>query len=842
MSVSGATIKDNVATNNGGGIYFENSGNNITIKNIIVTGNKLPNSPNAIGAGILHDSGTTVSLAGALICKNNRNGTKASNYGIPYTLGAPSGSTPGTNANKIQITGRLSQGGQSADIGVSLLTYPVSTNATAAKFQIATGYSTYNSAWAGSYFSADAAPTYAVDEFVATHAPVIQHRVGGFVHEGLKWWYLEEVDGGTPTWKQPGTMTVGSYTITNNILSLNYDPNRKITGIWLRYENENVNPHKIWNVAIGDGVASNSPPSPDALTGSSGDHFIDYTDTVGGSTFTYAQDVGSYSLGWDSSTSKYMNGNYILNCAFTIQIKPLDVTVTMNAATGAFGEKLVLDPSDADTAKKLASVTSGSAKVEDLGLKFTKTYGTDVGEKNIILPIGWTNKNYNVTFVGSGSYTVAKRDVTVILNDDYITYGSATAKEANVQKTALNGTTSILTKTINKTNKFKDKDGKDVSVVSPATPPQGAATDYYKGGWYYSTDIDGNGKVSLQFIGADTNNGTDFSKIFEYEITNYAATTDKAAGDTAGFLNAKKYTVKVKNISEHYNITFVNAQTGPCAGTTGEFTFEVRKAEFANDLKTSTSTPKYNEADNDGTAKTIALPTDTLTLQGYQGATEFAAITQKHLVYTADTIPTNLKDTNKANWADETKVTEWGAVADGATASKTDAGTYTVFTLVKQPNHNAKVYKWTFTIGANKIKYRLIISTGKDSNGKDIALQPVSGLLQQAYKKGSAVTVSVQYEWDWDTSVSKPSTWDADNAATPSKGPDVKIYYLGTDTDNKHGAAAGDGVTYPDDSKKADGTTPAGLGSLTAPEEGGEYTATLQDKATASNYKLEPDT
>ncbi|MDE7297039.1 MAG: hypothetical protein K2N84_07230, partial [Clostridia bacterium] len=152
------------------------------------------------------------------------------------------------------------------------------------------------------------------------------------------------------------------------------------------------------------------------------------------------------------------------------------------------------------------------------------------------------------------------------------------------------------------------------------------------------------------------------------------------------------------------------------------------------------------------------------------------------------------------------------------------------------------VYKWTFTIGANKIKYRLIISTGKDGNGKDIALQPVSGLLQQAYKKGSAVTVSVQYEWDWDTSVSKPSTWDADNAATPSKGPDVKIYYLGTDTDNKHGAAAGDGVTYPDESKKADGTTAAGLGSLTAPEEGGEYTATLQDKATASNYKLEPDT
>ncbi|MDE5548247.1 MAG: hypothetical protein K2J30_04570, partial [Clostridia bacterium] len=86
------------AGSSGGGIYLDDCGNNVTIKNITVTGNKLPNSPNAIGAGILHNSGTTVSLAGALICKNNRNGTGATNYGIPYTLGAPSGSTPGTNA------------------------------------------------------------------------------------------------------------------------------------------------------------------------------------------------------------------------------------------------------------------------------------------------------------------------------------------------------------------------------------------------------------------------------------------------------------------------------------------------------------------------------------------------------------------------------------------------------------------------------------------------------------------------------------------------------------------------------------------------------------------------
>ncbi|MDE5547868.1 MAG: hypothetical protein K2J30_02610, partial [Clostridia bacterium] len=160
---------------------------------------------------------------------------------------------------------------------------------------------------------------------------------------------------------------------------------------------------------------------------------------------------------------------------------------------------------------------------------------------------------------------------------------------------------------------------------------------------------------------------------------------------------------------------------------------------------------------------------------------------------------------------------------------------------VVNSNHNAKVYKWTFTIGANKIKYRLVIKY-KDDNNQDQILQPQSGLLQQVYKKGSKVTVSVQYEWEWDTSVSKPTTWDADIAATPSKGPDVTIYYKGTDTDNKHGATAGDGVTYPDDSLQSDGTTPAGFGSLTAPEEGGEYKATMFDVATGSNYKLEPDT
>ncbi|MDE7296721.1 MAG: hypothetical protein K2N84_05590, partial [Clostridia bacterium] len=747
----------------------------------------------------MQTNNSPVSIEGGLICLDNHNKSKLSNYGLHCN--------PNFDSSKLVVK-KYVLDGQAIQVGIHI-NKTLSNTQQYDIFQYTAGNPPI---WPGTYFIPDDGNQYSFQGNATTKTVNLYYKAAGLNPGDVAWRYLEEVNG-VATWKDPGSETVGSYSVTKNTLTLDYNPNRRIIGIWAKYVSDK---NATWNYAQGDGVAAN-PPADSSYT--AGAQFVNYSDTLGGTTFTYAQEPGKYTLLFDHSCAQFSSSsNYLRNSAFSIVIKPIDVTVTMNTgATLTYGDKLELGalPStagSADLAKKVATANNG-VDVGDLGLIFAKSYGTDAGSKNVIAPIGWTNKKYNVTFMGNatfagvGTYTIGKRDVTVVLNDDYITYGASTAKEANVAKTALNGTSSIITSTKNDSTKFKDTDNKDVTITTPAT---GVKADAYKGGWYYSTDV-GAGKASLQFINPDTNSGADLSKIFEYEITDYAAATDKDAADTDGFLNVKKYTVSVKNINKNYNVTFINAQTGK-SGTNpneGTFIYEVRKADLGASLSASTTTPKYDEAANDGTAQTITLPTDTITKQGYSGA----SLTMKYLVYGAsDTIPTNLADANSANWADETKVTEWATAS--ATATKTDAGTYTVFTRVENSNHNAKVYKWTFTIGANKVKYRLVIKY-KD-NGVDKVLQPVSGLLQQAYKKGSAVTVSVQYEWDWDGGdpTKKPTAWDADVLA--GKGPDVKIYYLGTDTDNKHGAAAGDGVTYPDESKKADGTTAAGLGSLTA--------------------------
>ncbi|MDE7296982.1 MAG: hypothetical protein K2N84_06935, partial [Clostridia bacterium] len=397
--------------------------------------------------------------------------------------------------------------------------------------------------------------------------------------------------------------------------------------------------------------------------------------------------VGKYTFLLNSgNTSDGIFRNPVLN----IEIVPTPVTITIADKVLEYGKNATeLSTWLNDSANGVISGLPNGVTAAQLGVTLEKTYGTDANRTYTVRG-KWnpaTNPNYKVTFANVSKLTIKPRTVNILLNDEEVVYGGD-VKEAEIKKINDLTDTKILHKNFNETQ-AKDKDN------NPRTDGGTPAKPVYIGGWRYFDSTGTNAVASKsdtehQLVARDldvSSDGKTATKLpFEYEITYTSAAWESA--DTDKYFKVGDYTLKLKGTNDNYKFTFYNASEQE-----GDAKLKVIKAEFADSLKTSTSTPKYDEVANDGTAKTIALPTDTLTLQGYQGATEFTAVTQKHLVYTADTIPNNLKDTNSKNWADETKVTEW-ASATATSTSKTDAGTYTVFTLVKQPNHNAKVYKW----------------------------------------------------------------------------------------------------------------------------------------------------
>ncbi len=573
------------------------------------------------------------------------------------------------------------------------------------------------------------------------------------------------------------------------------------------------------------GTTSNYPDSTHHFQGSMAPYTNKNNAFPGGNNGTGVSAVGQYTFVLNSGN---ICDAFMLNPILNVEILPADVQVTIHDKTIPYGlNKAELDAWLNDPANGVYTVTGlpNGVTAESLGIKVEKTYGTDAN-RSYTLRGAWNasaHPDFNVTFNNVGKLTITQREVNIILNDDEVVYGGD-IKESEIKKIN-EASNKVINQSFNNTQ-AKDKDGNNRTVDGTPT-----GDPLYLGGWRYfdstgSNPINSTTDTKHQIVSRDFNVANNVLP-FEFEIVYTSSAWE--SGDNDKYFKVGSYAYKLKGTNPNYKFTIHNS-----SGIEGDAAFKVIKADFSDSLKASASTPKYNETTNDGTAKTIVLPTDTLTLQGYQDLTK-AGITMKYLVYGAsDTVPTELNDSNKEDWA---TATAW--VSASSSVSKTTAGSYTVYTLVSSTNHNDKVYKWTFSIGQNGIKYRLVIKY-VDGNGKEQILQATNGNLEQVYKKGSKVTVSVQYEWEWDTSVSKPATWDSD--VTAGNGPDIKIYYKGTDSGNKHGAAAGDGVTYPDESlTDANPPAPAGLGSLTAPEEGGDYTATMIDKATASNYSLTPD-
>ncbi|MDE5548343.1 MAG: hypothetical protein K2J30_05060, partial [Clostridia bacterium] len=379
----------------GGGIYLD-ACNSIVFKNVVVTGNKLPNS-NAIGGGIFHTKNSPVTIEGGLICLDNHNQTKLTNYALHYSSG--------WDATKLLVK-KYVLDGQCIQVGIHI-NKTFSNNEQFSIMQYANGAPPI---WVGTYFIPDEGNQYSFQGDSTTRTIKFYYKAAGLKPGNVAWRYLEEVNG-VKTWKDPGSDTVGTYSVTKNTLTLDYNPNRKIIGIWAKYVSEHSSNStangKIWNYAEGDGVAAN-PPADSSYT--AGEHFINYSDTLGGSAFTYAQEPGKYTLQFNHACGQFSSSeNYLRNSAFSIVIKPIDVTVTMNTgATLTYGDKLELGalPStagSADLAKKVATANNG-VDVGDLGLIFAKSYGTDAGSKNVIAPIGWTNKKYNVTFTGNATF------------------------------------------------------------------------------------------------------------------------------------------------------------------------------------------------------------------------------------------------------------------------------------------------------------------------------------------------------------------------------------------------------------------------------------------------------
>ncbi|MDE7296889.1 MAG: hypothetical protein K2N84_06440, partial [Clostridia bacterium] len=188
--------------------------------------------------------------------------------------------------------------------------------------------------------------------------------------------------------------------------------------------------------------------------------------------YTFIIDAGNWSSGFWR--------NPILN----IEIVPAPVTLTLNNKTVEYGmDKNELDAwlNDDNNANGVISGLPAGETLSSMGIKLTKTYGTDANRTYAVRGT-WdsaANANYKVTFSNSGLLTIEPRKVNILLNDEEVVYGGD-VKEAEIKKINDKLTdTKILRKGFNNTQATdKDNNPRTDDGTSTGKP-------VYIGGWRY---------------------------------------------------------------------------------------------------------------------------------------------------------------------------------------------------------------------------------------------------------------------------------------------------------------------------------------------------------------------
>ncbi|MDE7296704.1 MAG: hypothetical protein K2N84_05505, partial [Clostridia bacterium] len=511
--------------------------------------------------------------------------------------------------------------------------------------------------------------------------------------------------------------------------------------------------------------------------------------------FSFMIDQQSYShkdYGSNVDYSKVMNGKHISNGVFTIEIVPKNVNVTIDDKTSVYGEAL----------ETLTATTDLGLSASDIGLTLEKDPYYNIGIYNIRPQWNdggkcWnTNKNYNIASITYGKYTITKREVTLILNDDWAEYATPI--------------------TINEYfNNTQAKDAEGNPITDDGKP---TGNPVYKGGWRYDTG-------SKEFVAEDlTTVGT--NKKAPIELSSTAELT--AAQISAGtFRDVKKYDINVvfTSYNLNYDVKFkTTAGDDILDSNTKRAQFEVRKATLSVNEnlapKDSNNKPAFKEATYNPsvTSATIALPDVTVVKKGNQNATVTIAYW--------DTVITKKEADDKATFTEPDNDPKNASKWDPKAPTIKNAGEYVIYVRIHVDNHEDLVYHFDFTIKAIELNYKIVVERIPKGGGAAVELSKKDGAYSDEYT-GQAATARIDYI-------------DAPSGLSSDPGQPVPVfYYLGLD--NTYGKA-GDADGFTDDSGNDEKGNARNFGNSNAPKDGGEYKATFVNTATVQNYVLKKAT
>lgn len=805
----GGTISGNTSPTEGGGVYMASA--KVYLGAVTITGN----TAGTQGGGVFCETPANLHLVGATIIGENMSGKFLNNLFLSAS-GKIVCHPTGTTIDGIAVPGfyndiRMPQ------IGVRRASYGSSD-------MIFTSGLASVSCWPGRAFFADNS-NYTVAHDYTSNPNTQEARFyplgSGQQYVSMSW--EVQIDG-VSTWYPINDsallnqLGVGA-TAKNDIATLSYTYGEHyVSGV-----------KAYWNNGTTDVTVLDTTKNPMEI--------LNYFDSFGNKkltmsdpcNFTDTKNAGTYSF--TANTSVLGSANRVTkNATLIIEVKKKDVNVYIKDKTVEYGLSSVEylnqfnDPTkgywQVDTATPL--VTGDTLT----GVKLIKDFGTDSGVYYVIPDpdamdsLKAANPNYNITFVNRGKLTVDKRTVTMLLNDDYTNYADSTKKPQADTVDKVNENT-FLNKTENTSTKYQNEKGEDQSD-SQNNP-------LYKGGWQYAYDQTALNaaadqeayKKEHQFLAAD------LAKVpFEYKF-NYSSSNYHAA-DSDKWLNVGDYTVTVECTNNNYDVTFKNAKDN--SKTT--FVYSIRKADLAASLKepseTAPKVPDYKSGTYTGTDQTIAVPDVALTIKGYQGLIDYTdesgkstADWYKYIVHkNEDGVQTPAKpDADAADWA-----------SASSSVKKKEKGTYTVYVLVTVPNHKPVVYDYTYSLGANKIEYKIVLKQKPSATGAAAELSPEADKSVKTTYNGQTVTAEIVFAWDYDTNVQKPSTWDTDK-------PTLKLYYKSTDS---YGYGSTD-TAHPDESGTDANGQARNLGNSQATALAGSYVVTmLNESAETSNYDLVP--
>ena len=526
-------------------------------------------------------------------------------------------------------------------------------------------------------------------------------------------------------------------------------------------------------------------------------------------------------------------------------VLPRPVTVNIDDKSSNYGDS---------TATLTASVASstplvGSDSLASLGITLTKDAGDEVGTYQITGTS--TNPNYDVTFV-NGEYEIKQTTVDVIINGQQEVYGSKYyALKKAYNDTPVKGEAPYTVDPDDST-KYYDKNGKLVDSTGDLLDSNG--NKIYNGGWRYK-----DATPSVTFVGDDLTkpgrfpftlscSGTGFTDITDNTNTNYIA-----AGD---------YTITY-SVNPNYKVNFYKEDGTANTAQTG--TMKIKPAELGlmggSDYasKKGGGAKTYESVDYDASAHRIELPTAAFTgtdskdynagvvlVKGDMGTSDVSVL---YIIYkSGETGTPEAGDADDKALLDPKNTTKWAAgVSAGTATEKTAAGSYIVYSLVTAANHESKVFKWTYSIGAKTTAFRLDTYWGTGSSATKIATTDSGTTIPDA-DKAKAVYDGTK------TAETKILFVDASGTATGATDTTCKtlIYYKNTspksDTDSTWKYGAWDSTftrlettdtTSPKYKFSSDKKYHEDYGTTEKPKNGGTYTATVvEDPSVTNGYNL----